>query len=329
MNAITRFLIFVSSLLAVPLLSIAQADFAPIGAKWYYEWAHVNFPTEGRSMYGYILQESVSDTVIHGITARKLQRTSYGRNSQNVIENWPISSIYVHATADTVFYFQPELDRFLPLYIFNVQAGDTMVHRAPPEFAQLVADTTWKILVDSVVTKSYNNHPVKVVYNSYAHILPGNGTMGVPLAGPYYQYFGLVNGHLTEYEWGYPAGAPYYSYRLRCYQDANFDVHFWDANVACDSLALLPTSVEDVDYLSAKLSVYPNPSTGEIYILLDQIDIQSVEVLDMLGRKVLLQQQAKGTAPVQVQLDGFSKGTYILRINTKDKGSVHRKIVLQ
>lgn len=328
MKSIVRFILFIGGLLAAPFWASAQADFAPIGAKWYYEWAHVNFPTEGKSMGGYILQESVADTVIHGVTARKLQRTSYGRDNQNVIHSGPISSIYVHATADTVFYFQEELDRFLPLYIFNVQAGDTMVHRAPPEYAQFFTDTSWKILVDSVVTKSYNNHPVKVVYNSSGFI-PGTGTIGVPLSGPYYQYFGLVNGHLSEYDWSYPAGAPYYSYRLRCYQDANFDVHFWDGSVACDSLDMLPTAISDLDYLSGKLSVYPNPSTGDVYILLDQIDIQSVEVLDMLGRKVLLQQQATDNAPVEVRLDGFSKGTYILRITTKDKGSVHRKIVLQ
>lgn len=136
-------------------------------------------------------------------------------------------------------------------------------------------------------------------------------------------------------EWGLYYQEPaipedYYTrYDLRCYQDDSFDVHLVNASVACDSVPPGPNSIADVDFLSRKLSVYPNPATDELNIVLDGVAMQSVEVLDMLGRRVLLQEYKAGTYQAKAGLKGMNKGTYILRINTKDKGSVHRKIVLK
>lgn len=323
------FVLAIIALLYQPLKANAQADFAPIGAKWYYSYTLHNPPSPtGQPVAGYILQESVGDTLIHNITARKLQRTFFGRSAQdNSIVSAEVPGVYVYATADTVFHFDEPLDRFLPLYIFNVAAGDTLVHRVPSAYADYTTDTTWRFLVDSVVTATYNNHPVKVVYNWGFPASVQEPSMS--LRGPYYQYFGLTEGHLAEYNFNHPVGATYETYSLRCYQDANFDVHFGDPAITCDSLAMLPVSVTGIDFLSRKLSVYPNPASGEVHIALDGLSLQSVAMIDLLGRNVWQQDYLPGTTQTKLDVAGMNKGTYILRVTHKEQGTVYRKILLR
>lgn len=313
-----------------PLRTSAQADFAPIGAKWYYSGGLVNSPVPGpRPVDGYVLQESVGDTLIQGITARKLQRTAFERSTQdNSIQSSAMSSVYVYATPDTVFHFDEQLARFLPLYIFNVQAGDTLAHRVPSEYANLTTDTIWKFLVDSVATVTYNNHPVKVVYNGFFPVdAPDPG--GIPLAGPYYEYIGLIDGHLSEYGYPHPANAPYVDYYLRCYQDARFEINFGNPNKACDSLDMNPLSVTDADFFARNLSVYPNPVSDELHIALEGMTMQTVTVTDLLGRNVVQKAYPAGTSHANLNLSGMNKGTYILCVTSKEKGTVYRKISLR
>lgn len=316
----------VFTLLNCPFRAAAQADFAPIGAKWYYEWMSqwVNPVTSDISLTrGYMLQESVSDTVIQGITARKLQQTVFARNpANNSIFSNPHGNIYIHTTNDTVFYYHSVLNRFVPLYIFNVQIGDTIVHSTAPEYYS-ANDTIWKMKVDTVITESFNGQVVKSVHTT------GVLGQGLALRGPHYQYFGQLEGRFAEYNWSYLPEDNYELFALRCYQDATFDVHFGNATIACDSIPLLPLSLNDRKELSQKLSVYPNPATDEVIIALDGVMMQSVEVIDVLGRRVLLQEYKAGTTHTKIDFAGINRGTYILSVNTKDKGSVHRKIVLK
>jgi len=326
---IALFLLAFVFLLNLPGRATAQADFAPIGATWYYDFIRMNYPQEGNTVTGVMIQESVADTVIQGKAAHMLVRKFLFRGDNNDILAFFGGIDFVYANTDTVFYFNEQLNRFLPLYIFNVQAGDTMLHRALPEYQVQGADTIWRIAVDSVLTRNYNNQPVKVVYTSANHDPSGSWDDGVAFKGPYCQYFGLTEGHLTEYNTLHPLGVDFIIYKLRCYQDAIFDVHFGDLTVACDSVPQQSMSISDIDFLSRKLSVYPNPATDQVTIALDGIAMQSVEVLDMLGRRVFIQEYKAGISKTTADLSNVSKGTYILRINTKDKGSVHRKIVLK
>ncbi|WP_233559750.1 T9SS type A sorting domain-containing protein [Taibaiella sp. KBW10] len=323
-----KMLLFLHMLLiyiGAAITGFAQADFAPIGAKWYYQWNALNVGAEGRHYNGYVLQESVSDTLIHSVTARKLRRTAYSRNAQNNnIVSMPISSFFVYATADTVFYYNTDFNRFLPLYIFNVAAGDTMAHRVPAAYAS-GTDTIWKMVVDSIPTRMYNGQPLKVVY----HHTGGPPFNSIGLRGPYGQYFGQLKGAFAEYEISYVPEAYYETYELRCYQDNTFDIHFGNASIACDSIPLLPLSLKDRSYLADRLSVYPNPAIDVLHISVSQIPIQSVEILDMLGRRVFLQTNKSVSDNMVLDVSGLDKSTYILHITTKDKGSVYKKVVLR
>ncbi|MNU30846.1 hypothetical protein D3C71_193570 [compost metagenome] len=322
---ITLFLLAFVFLLNLPGRATAQADFAPIGATWYHAWANYNVGFPGNNLEGIVLQESVSDTVINNITTRKLRRTSFSHNAQNALVSTPLSNIYVYATEDTVFSYDVDSNRFVPLYVFNVAVGDTMTHHsigapAPPGFV-----TTWKTVVDSIGYPVYNGKPIKKIFHHEVYPSPGQRQP------PYFQYMGQLMGDWNTYF--VAIHIPEDSYRtngLRCYQDDTLNVHFTDINIVpCDSVPPGPNSISDVDFLSRRLSVYPNPATDQVTIALDGIAMQSVEVLDMLGRRVFVQEYKAGISKATADLSNVSKGTYILRINTKDKGSVHHKIVLK
>lgn len=309
--------------------AFAQSDFAAIGTKWYYEWNMANYrQVDSLDFSGYALQEAVSDTLIHGITARKLERTAYYRNStNNNIISWPRTSLYVYATADTVFCFDEPLDRFLPIYIFNVNAGDTVNHRIPSAYTATISDTSYRTIIDSIVYRTVDGHPVKGIYH---HTLSTRFPDQHFYAEPYFQYFGQLNGALDEYLISYIPEDQIEYYKLRCYIDANIDTHFGtDTTMLCDYIALHPLSNRELDVLAQQIQVYPNPARTEVKILLPQEQLQSVTVTDILGRSLFTALNKSKSDHMQLDMSSFGKGTYIIQVTVKDKGIIYKKLVLQ
>ena len=72
--------------------------------------------------------------------------------------------------------------------------------------------------------------------------------------------------------------------------------------------------VESVNVTDVKL--YPNPTTGMINVEAEAL--QSVEVLDMAGRKVMTSNKS------QVDLSNLSNGVYMVRVNTANGSALHK-----
>ncbi len=75
----------------------------------------------------------------------------------------------------------------------------------------------------------------------------------------------------------------------------------------------------------ASTNVYPNPSKGIFNITSDQ-NIQMIYVYDMTG-KLIQTFDANGMRNSQINLESFSKGNYILRIQTEQSVSTKKVIV--
>ncbi len=81
----------------------------------------------------------------------------------------------------------------------------------------------------------------------------------------------------------------------------------------------------DIDHsLSADNNVYPNPTTGIVYLDFD--NISEVTVYDITGRRILNKTNAKGIE--KIDLSSYSKGQYMIRILTNQKTFV-KKIIKQ
>ncbi len=75
-------------------------------------------------------------------------------------------------------------------------------------------------------------------------------------------------------------------------------------------------------------SVYPNPSTGKFVLTLEEATEGSVEIVDMLGRKIQGLRLNPAMTTYSVDLSGFPKGMYTVMLHT-GKAVQIRKITLK
>ena len=78
--------------------------------------------------------------------------------------------------------------------------------------------------------------------------------------------------------------------------------------------------VDDFD-LSNKVNIYPNPASGVININ-SQIEIDTVELYDLIGKKVLTSNQ------IEISIKHLKTGIYLLKITT-NKGQLVKRIVIK
>ncbi|MCB0789603.1 MAG: T9SS type A sorting domain-containing protein, partial [Flavobacteriales bacterium] len=77
------------------------------------------------------------------------------------------------------------------------------------------------------------------------------------------------------------------------------------------------------------LVVFPNPvEAGELTIASQAGSIRFVRILDPLG-KVVRERNPNAAGPVQLDLEGFSPGPYLVQITGADGGQVARPILIQ
>ncbi|MEY4658431.1 MAG: hypothetical protein RJB36_197 [Bacteroidota bacterium] len=75
---------------------------------------------------------------------------------------------------------------------------------------------------------------------------------------------------------------------------------------------------------SLNINIYPNPSTGMIYVKGSELTRANIQVIDMMGR---IMYEENHSLTDQVDLSDLKKGTYLLRIHTEN-GHVFSKTLL-
>lgn len=86
-------------------------------------------------------------------------------------------------------------------------------------------------------------------------------------------------------------------------------------------------SITDAD-LSETLHVFPNPSTGIFTLTLSNAAEGTVEVLDLLGKKLQTFTLNANTNTYQIDLSGYAKGMYVINITAGGK-TQSKKVVLE
>ncbi|MBK7763398.1 MAG: T9SS type A sorting domain-containing protein [Bacteroidetes bacterium] len=93
----------------------------------------------------------------------------------------------------------------------------------------------------------------------------------------------------------------------------------------------LPSSIHDV-YAIDQIAVYPNPTSGKVYVGLNAIEMTNlnISILNITGT-VLDQKQfdkIQGEFVTELNLTNYAKGTYLIKINS-DKGNFVRRVVVE
>ncbi|MBP9601554.1 MAG: T9SS type A sorting domain-containing protein [Lutibacter sp.] len=106
------------------------------------------------------------------------------------------------------------------------------------------------------------------------------------------------------------------------YRDFSIDVA--KINDAAITISAAVLSVAD-DVLSQGISIYPNPTNSILNIqsIDSNIKIENVRLMDITGKTVYTSNSAQ---PINVEK--FSKGVYILRIESQDGGVASKKVIV-
>lgn len=92
------------------------------------------------------------------------------------------------------------------------------------------------------------------------------------------------------------------------------------------------TETDIPDYSSIPVSIWPNPASSEVNVMIgEEVSSSSVvmQLCDLFGRKLAEITSAKAGETITFNVSGLAKGVYFIRIMTEDGSVVIRKIVRQ
>jgi len=284
-------LLFGKSIIAQDL---GQNDFAPIGAKWYYD----ELAGMGWSPYvvDYILYTSEKDTIINGQECRKIIKR------HDIDCFFRPKNEFVYSRHDSVFFYDEKIDTFQLLYNFNAEAGDN--------WSFLYSDIgepgidTLNVHVDSIGSLNANNQILRLLYvTNTAHLSAGykrqyqariaEKTGDLFFMFNFDHFSNLVcDGNLSR--------------GLRCYEDSDIGSYHIPGMEACD-YTLLWTDIES-DRVT-DITIYPNP-VGESICISGINEIAGFKIYNISGKLIL-----SGTVKdCLIKTNDLDKGIYLLRI---------------
>ena len=102
----------------------------------------------------------------------------------------------------------------------------------------------------------------------------------------------------------------------------NCTIYYHKSEIECPCF-----SVKIIENEKSEITLFPNPTTGQLTINNGQVTIYSVELYDVMGKKAF-EQNAEGKKQKNIDISGLHAGNYLIRIST-EKGVFTKKVVKQ
>lgn len=253
-------------------------DFAPVGATWHY-----NFPEGFSPNRGYIVTESVKDTIVLGKNAKKLSLTHFTSASSFV--NLPSEIIFSDTNKVYLFLY----NQFRLLYDFNANQGDT-IFVTEPYYLGNNTDTLIPILVDSTKNEMIGGVLKKV---QYITSLEPSWYFGSKII----KGIGSDNYLLPIFAAADPAPGPF-----RCYSDSLLSYQLVND---CEEII---TSIKEN---TTHLNPYPLQTTVYNNLILPDIKGE-ITIYDIQGRQVF-NDKIRPSIPINLK-----NGVYIVLLTNKE-----------
>jgi hypothetical protein len=280
----------------------AQAQvFAPVGAEWYLD--------ANKSIFHAKVTEN---TVVNGQSCRKIVYTPHTLppwDGYGFKLNTPTPR-YVYNTDDTVFIYNAIFGKFTPLYVFNVQDGDTVTlplllpNDGCAWFMGSLGDSSFSFVVDSVRTVLYDTSHLQTVY-THSLSIPGKQKMSYPA---YTRVMGnLEQGILPEcdscaYSLSEHCVGPY---GVRCYKDGQYAIQL----VSDDCSKGIKVSVQEMAE-KTETKIYPNPFHE--YFNIETVNSVSVLVYNSTGTAVMQHDRIQGKT--NIDASHLPAGLYLVLV---------------
>lgn len=346
------------------LMCIAQSDstaFAPDGAEWWHGNLNLQLRDEGNPsvLYHTVFSKLSGDTIINGQEVKNIQLLKYLKTYYHPgppLDSITLEPLYVYSTEDTVFIYNTYFEEFTPLYVFNVEEGDTICLPVIPHpfytpnfnnwyhpiaerdsFFCVEVDSVRMVLFDeeyleTVFTSEITDWDNELLYPAYNYsqgilqeeIFYGHksgyarkiGSLSSFLLPAPSEAFIVIGGQLDTIPLGYSGLG------FRCYSDENININM-HLEQGCDFIKTI--NIEDISTNNSVL-IYPNPASDQMYFTLPN-DVQEiqVELFDNLGR-VILQVTLNGPDP-SLDISRIPAGLYVLKIKVNEQETYQKVLI--
>lgn len=337
-----------------------NTEFAPDHAAWWHYHSAWFGPT---GSFGLNHSSVKGDTLLQGVTAKIIQQDLFlqtiNSNNSTTVDTSTARNLFVYDAGDTVFIFNENFNRFTPLFVFNVNEGDTVCLPVVPDLdgnADLRpnpianGDTCFCFQIDSIRMVLYDTTYLKTFYQhalidsnqfeawpvyNWRHSLVG-GQGGWQIIGAYAQKIaGLYGGFLPQ-RLQLGVGRPTqdtliysHGYAFKCYEDDSTAIHILDSH-GTDCYFDITTNLTTIDPNIDFIQVYPNPNDG--FLTLESSNPFSkstrISISDLSGRTLKNYDAPVGKSKISLSLKDLSSGIYLLRFEA-DGRSLYKKVVVQ
>ena len=297
----------------------AQTTFAPAGADWYH---HMN--------YGAFHCYNSGTTTILGkdcSTIKQLALTADPWKSMGLVVS-NLATLNTYTSGDTVFVYNPVYSKFTPLYVFNVNEGDTV---CLPHFYSNAGgpatDTTFCFRIDSVRMKLYDTAWLKTIYtHSYEYISMSSSdsvicSYGINEYGAYAERIGGIISGIYPHCLTCPVPLSE-SYQLpggvRCYNDPSYAI-----KLVSGICGIPPTALEDVT-TGQQVTVYPIPADASLNI--NAPAGSSAVLMTMDGRPVYSSNSTGSN--IVIATASLPPGNYLLSIKDDRQHTIQQKRIV-
>ena len=243
--------------------------------------------------------EMTGDTVINSLSYHKI--LSFGTWSCNLPcagpcmqPNWGMNYIR-EDTAKKIWWLYPFTMTDTLLYDFNLTAGDT-IHTMPSYVDTNIVQSVDSILIGSDYRKIYYYNSSSYGPDTCTHFLIEGIGSGAGL-------FSELCGSCFEH-----------GYRLECFKQDN-QILYYPNNIFCqnDTGTVCNFTVSVSEVKSEKyIVISPNPATTQLAISSRQGTIKEIEIYDVLGEKVHLEQLSISNYQLTVNVSELHSGIYFV-----------------
>lgn len=270
-------------------------NFAPIGAKWWYDDYFNSCATWPDC--GYFTLESVKDTIVAGKQCRVLAEEHF---------EIPIASsdhrYVVHEDSGKVYVYWNE--DFHTLYDFDAEAGDTIIvfEDSFEGFFPMEGLTYDAFIyrIDSIGSINISGNDLAMQYVSTVYTGDGCGFFGkiIEQIGSPVLFFG----NPTTF-------APEYGSFLRCYEDES--IYYNDYIHECDFL----TAVSE-DETEIQISIAPNPTTGILTVRNPSDKPYVFSIVNSLAQVIEINVSLDPGSEIQVNIAAYADGIFYLLLRS-------------
>ncbi|HRO43274.1 MAG TPA: T9SS type A sorting domain-containing protein [Flavipsychrobacter sp.] len=318
-----RILLF-AAILVFSKISYAQNFVVSDSSHWYHSMTYGSF-------HSYV----TGDTLIQNRTAKKIRQEALVKQPEFGyglrVDDLP--SLYIHTTTDTTFVFNPVFNRFTPLYVFNVNEGDSvclpLLHAGGGAFyTGNMGDSMFCFVIDSIRTVTHDTAQLKTYFTrSFTRNNQIELNWGSSLVGAYAQKIGAVYSGLIPLCVSQTNCVSVLSENfqtasaMRCYSDELNEIKLIAGS--CNNGGI---SVAVKDFTTSEISLSPNPSYDKLYVnLKDKTMLQSIDIISAWGQNVL---KAKGDI-TQLNVGDLPPGVYVVRITLRNEQVITQRIIIQ